>query len=377
MNKEITIEGMTWDHPRAYTCLVAASEAYKRETGVQINWHKRSLQAFADQPLTELTEKYDLIIYDHPHVGQIAESGCLAELPTEKGLTDSSVGGSSESYIWQGKQWAYAVDAACQMAVTRSDIKTPFPQFWEDVTKDDAHKYGLLTPLKPVDALDMMLTLIASCGEENLPLSLNEFCSTKNGLHSLRILKSLFKLGPEQAVSWNPIDVLENLANEDDFSSSPCLFGYINYAREGFRPHQLEYVNLPTFKEHKKMRGILGGAGIGVSAQSSVLEQAKEFARWVSSADVQAGVYLENEGQPAHKHAWTSRKNDKRYTGFLTGSFETMNNAWTRPRDEWFLHFVDDACDIFPSFFLKDQTEEEFLKQINKLYRHHTKRDQT
>lgn len=369
---ESSLKGMTWDHPRAYTCLLAASELYKRETGCTVQWDKRSLQAFADQPIQDLASQYDLIVLDHPHVGQIADSGCLSELPQVAGLTDRSIGGSSESYIWQGKQWSYAIDAACQVAVKRPDLSKVFPLHWEDVLAPDASKFGLLTPLKPVDAFDMMLTLVASCGEEELPFSKDAFCSSKNGLIALKILKQLYKLGPCEAVTWNPIDVLEALSETDDFHASPCLFGYINYAREGFRSHALEYINLPTFKEHGVMRGILGGAGIGVSARSRNLKTAKHFAQWVSSADIQSGVYLENEGQPAHLDAWHKRARDPRYAGFLSGAFETMNSAWTRPRDEWFLHFVDDVCDIFTDFFVKDQLEHTFLDTINKLYQHHT-----
>lgn len=372
--RESSLKGMTWDHPRAYTCLVAASDLYEKKTGCKVHWDKRSLQAFADQPIEDLASEYDLIILDHPHVGQISESGCLSALPDIKSITDRSIGGSSQSYIWQGKQWSYAIDAACQVAVKRADLSTDFPAHWEDILTQDTARYRLLTPLKPVDAFDMMLTLVASCGEEALPLNKVEFCSSQYGLLALKILKRLYNTGPSEAVLWNPIDVLEVLSESDDFHASPCLFGYINYARAGFRTHQLEYIDLPTFKEHRIMRGILGGAGIGVSARSGNLETAKHFAAWVASADIQSGVYLENEGQPAHLDAWQKRAEDPRYAGFLSGAFNTMNSAWTRPREEWFLHFVDDVCEIFPDFFLKDLPDTNFLDAINKLYQHHTTR---
>lgn len=370
--EESNLKGITWDHPRAYTCLKAASDIYESETGCAVHWDKRSLQAFADQPIEDLASQYDLIVLDHPHVGQIADSGCLSELEQITGLTDRSIGGSSESYIWQGKQWSYAIDAACQIAVKRPDISSTFPTHWEEVLSSDASKFKLLTPLKPVDAFDMMLTLVASCGEEALPLNAREFCSSNNGLHALKILKQLYRLGPAEAVTWNPIHVLEVLSETDDFHASPCLFGYINYARQGFRPNQLAYIDLPTFKNHGIMRGILGGAGMGVSARSQNLDAAKHFAQWVSSGDVQSGVYLQNEGQPAHLDAWRNHATDPRYAGFLSGAFKTMDAAWTRPRDEWFLHFVDDVCDIFTGFFVKDQSESAFLGTINKLYQHHT-----
>ncbi len=360
--------GMTWDHPRAFDSLVAASAEYEARTGVAITWEKRSLQAFADVPIDRLARTYDLIILDHPHVGQIAESGCLRPLPAMP--ASASLGGSVECYHWRGQSWAWPVDAACQMAVIRPDLATGFPACWEQVMGPGGADFRLLTPLKPVDAFDMMLTLVASRGEVALAASPDEFCSRDNGLLALTVLKRLFRLGPAEAAGWNPIQVLEILSESDDFAASPCLFGYINYARPGFRRHALSYVDLPVFDGIGARRAILGGAGIGVSALRGQGDAAQDFAAWVTSAPVQSGVYLANEGQPAHLAAWQARRHDPAHAGFLDGGFETIRTAWTRPRDQWFLHFVDEICEIFPDFFLRDQDEAAFLDRLNALYRH-------
>lgn len=369
MTGPIQLIGMTWDHPRAYDSLVAASRAYAEKTGVEIEWRKRSLQDFADVPIDRLARAHDLIVLDHPHVGQIAESGCLRPLPAMP--ASASLGGSVESYVWNGQSWAWPIDAACQMAVTRPDLGVAVPRTWEEILADDAAAFRLLTPLKPVDAFDTMLTLLASRGEDTLPASADRFCSETNGVIALSILKRLFRLGPAQAAEWNPIDVLEILAQEDAFASSPSLFGYINYARPGFRRHRLAYADLPVFARMGSRRAILGGAGIGVSALRPHGEAAEAFAAWVTSEPVQSGVYLENEGQPAHLGTWQAKADDPRYSGFLAGGYKTMRTAWTRPREDWFLHFVDDVCEIFSGFFLKDRGEAAFLAELNKLYRHH------
>lgn len=368
-NTGTKLVGMTWDHPRAYDSLVAASADYERQTGIQIDWEKRSLQDFADVPIDRLAKAYDLIILDHPHVGQIAESGCLRPLPQMS--TGVSLGGSVECYVWNGRTWAWPVDAACQMAVARSDLGAELPRTWDQILAPGAEDFKLLTPLKPVDAFDMVLTLIASRGEEVLPLTGEEFCSCINGELALKIVKRLFRMGPSDAVLWNPIKVLETLAETDEFAASPCLFGYINYAHPGFRSNILTYVDLPVFAGTGARRSILGGAGIGVSSMRANGDTAEAFADWVTSESVQSGVYLENGGQPAHLASWKTKSSDPRYAGFLDGGFDTIRTAWTRPRDNWFLHFVDDICEIFPAFFLKDRDESAFLADINKLYRHH------
>ena len=100
-----------------------------------------------------------------------------------------------------------------------------------------------------------------------------------------------------------------------------------------------------------------------------------EFAQWISSEPVQSTVYIENDGQPAHRLTWLKMGKDPRYSGFLTGARRTMDAAWTRPRSPWFLGFVDAVCEIMPSFFLNDRSEEAFLRDINALYRKYSVRE--
>ncbi|MFN3226072.1 MAG: extracellular solute-binding protein [Hyphomicrobiales bacterium] len=367
----IPLQGITWDHPRGYLGLQAASEHYAAEHGVDISWDRRSLQAFADEPIETLAAKYDFIVLDHPHVGMIAETGSLLPLPLPSDAATASLGGSLESYIWRDELLALPIDAACQVAVRRADLAFSELPNWEAVFDATPDTYKMVTPLLPVDAFDMMMTLVAGRGEEHLPQSPAHFTSDENGLLALSVLKALYKLGPSEAVKWNPIKALEALSTTNDFAYSPCLFGYINYARPGFRKYALSYCDLPSFEGSRVKRGILGGAGIGVSSKTAYPQQAMHFAQWVTSEPVQSGVYLENDGQPAHRATWHAKGDDPAYAGFLTGGRHTIENAWTRPRDVWFLGFVDDVCDIFPSFFLKDQDAETMLAAINTLYRHH------
>lgn len=368
---DLKLRGMTWDHPRGYLGLEAATKIYKSETGIDISWDRRSLQAFADASISDMARDYDFIILDHPHVGLIAETECLLPLCRPDDIKNISLGGSLESYIWKDELWALPIDAACQMAVKRPDLcKAEIPN-WEAVFDVTAKDYKLVTPLLPVDAFDMMMTLVAGRDEVLLPFSEQEFVSEENGVLALKVLKALYKLGPAEATEWNPIKILELMSSENEFAYSPCLFGYINYARPKFKEHKLEFVDLPSFLGSSSKHGILGGAGIGVSAKSNHIHESVKFAHWVTSEAVQSGVYLENEGQPAHLQSWRKMGANPSYRGFLHGGLATMEAAWTRPRDIWFLGFVDDVCDIFTNFFLQDQSEEAFLKTLNMLYRHH------
>src|SRR5690606_33464669 len=74
------LKGMTWSHPRGYDPMVAGSRLWQEKTGVAVTWEKRSLQDFETHPVEELARAFDLIVIDHPHVGQITHEGCLAPL---------------------------------------------------------------------------------------------------------------------------------------------------------------------------------------------------------------------------------------------------------------------------------------------------------
>ena len=44
---------------------------------IEIHWQKRSLQQFADAPLSDLAGRFDLLVIDHPSIGEAAELNLL------------------------------------------------------------------------------------------------------------------------------------------------------------------------------------------------------------------------------------------------------------------------------------------------------------
>src|SRR3712207_9484902 len=76
-----SLTGITWNHTRGYLPLVAAAQRFAdRDPGVEIVWHKRSLQEFADAPIERLAESFDLLVIDHPFVGYAARHPTLLPL---------------------------------------------------------------------------------------------------------------------------------------------------------------------------------------------------------------------------------------------------------------------------------------------------------
>ena len=86
----ITLKGMTWDHSRGYDPMIATSKVFakKHNNNISIEWNKRSLQEFADRPIEQMTEEYDLMVIDYPHVGEVSAKGLLQNFDVEKYYSD-------------------------------------------------------------------------------------------------------------------------------------------------------------------------------------------------------------------------------------------------------------------------------------------------
>lgn len=121
--------------------MVATAQRYEElNPEVKIVWEKRSLQAFADEPIDQLAQRYDLLVIDHPWAGFAAKTGvieALDNLLSPELLQDqavNSVGHSHISYSYDNKQWALAMDAATPVAAARMDMLSELgkemPQTW-------------------------------------------------------------------------------------------------------------------------------------------------------------------------------------------------------------------------------------------------------
>jgi len=121
--KSKTLRGMTWKHDRGLAPLLATAKHFcETHPHLTIEWEARSLQEFGEGTVQVLADNYDLVIIDHPYMGQVAQEGCFLPLdqhftePQLRGLERDSVGASYRSYYFEGHQWALPVDAAAQIA---------------------------------------------------------------------------------------------------------------------------------------------------------------------------------------------------------------------------------------------------------------------
>lgn len=370
----IQLRGMTWNHTRGYAPMVATAEAFvERHPEVVITWEGRSLQAFADHPLEDLAAQYDLIVIDHPHVGQAAREGCLVALD-ETGhaaelalLASQSLGHSHESYQWGGHQWALAIDAAAQVAAYRPDMLSEVPATWPHVL-ELAAAGRVLWPIKPVDALMSFFTLCANLGA---PCGTGErLCSPSIAHKVLTAMYQLSSLVPVECLSMNPIETLDRMSAADNRQSAYCplLYGYTNYARDGYAPHRIAFADIPALGDGGPRGSTLGGTGIAVSARCANIDIAVEYAFWIAGATCQRTLYFDAGGQPANAAAWNDEHCNATAHGFFSGTRATLNASYLRPRHDGYMAFQDQGGDRVNRFLREGGDPQSVLRDLDSLY---------
>ncbi|HZF26729.1 MAG TPA: hypothetical protein VEZ88_10755 [Steroidobacteraceae bacterium] len=339
------LRGMAWDHPRARDPLAAISAAWSKTTGVTVHWDARPLKDFEDQALEELASRYDLVLIDHPFVGVAATSGLLvavndwvdAEYLADQGA--HSVGPTFESYDWGGKQWALAIDAACQVSAVREDLwhaaRLPAsPRTWSDVAELAVERRNapskVACPLNPNHAYCALLSVGVSLAGPGFWRA-GQRVEREAGLEALEFLRRLAATLHPASRNDDPIGISDRMAGSDEILYVPLMFGYSSYARPGFRPWTLSFGNAPRGRSGA-IGSVLGGVGMALSSQSHSRDVAAALASEIASSDVQSGLYARSGGQPGHGAAWASHEVNALVGNFFTATRETIDHAFIRPR---------------------------------------------
>ena len=347
----IELRGVSWDHPRGHDCMVATSAAWVvQRPDVQITWQTRSLQAFGDFPIQKLAETYDLLVIDHPFVGFAADDGCLLPLDSVlsadflAGQAANSVGPSHRSYIYGGRQWGLATDAAGHVSAYRPDLIEEIgglPQSWDDVLALAERRKGqeraqVINPRIPIDASMSVLSLCAAASEPAYGQD-DRVVSRSIGRQVLGTLRALVRAAHPESLKRNPPRSLDLMSSTDEVAFIPLLFGYSNYGRPGFRDHLVRFSGVPTIGGGEPRGGVLGGAGVAISSHTQHPREAADFAAYVASADVQRGVYFSGGGQPGHRAAWLDDAVNAASTDFFRDTLANLDNAYLRPRYHGFM----------------------------------------
>lgn len=370
----VVLRGMTWAHSRGYDPLVACALLWREQTGVEVVWDKRSLQDFETYPVEDLAARYDLIVIDHPHIGQITQEGCLhpldapARAADAQALAAASVGPSYASYRWQGRQWALPIDAAAQVQAFRPDLIGAAPKRWAEAI-DLARRGVALCPMRPPHSLMSLYTLCANLGR---PCAVEgpELIDAEGGVNALALLGELVSHLPERVFAMDPIAVLEEMAEASSpIACAPLIYGYVSYAAAGFRPRRLAFADIPAAGDIGPVGSALGGTGVAVSALSAHTEAANDFAWWVASGETQSGVYAASGGQPGHAAAWESEAVNAPVADFYRATRATVEGAWLRPRHDGYMPFQDAAAALVNAALRERADPRATVAKLNAMFR--------
>jgi multiple sugar transport system substrate-binding protein len=370
-----TLKGMTWSHQRGYDPMVACSSLWKQKTGVAIEWDKRSLQDFESFPVEELARAYDLIVIDHPHVGQITAERCLEPLDVagreaeRAALATGSVGQSYPSYNWQGRQWAFPIDAAAQVQAWRPDALDAPPSSWNAVL-DLARQGCVLLPLRPPHSLMVFYTLAGNLGHPCATDPSRDLIDIEAGSNVFEAMREIAALVDPACFEMDPIAVSERMAQPDSrIVCAPLIYGYVSYAAVGFRANRLAFADIPVIGAGGPVGSALGGTGIAVSAFSKEKKAATDFAYWVASGDVQRSAYAAAGGQPGHSAAWEDQAVNAATGNFYRDTRATLEGAWVRPRHDGYMAFQQAASDRIISGMTSGHQARHVVADLNRLFR--------
>ena len=364
------LKGMTWDHARGFDPMIASAKKFCSENpDVKIIWEKRSLQAFADRPIELMAFDYDLMVIDHPHVGEASRKDLIYELNHAedyknelKILEQESVGLSHQSYNFNDNQYALAIDAAAPVSSYRKDLLNNIPKTFEDVIQL-AEKSLVMWPIKPVDAISSFNTIAANLGN---PINSKEgvFIELSIANSILEMMKKLADLVPRECLSMNPIETLDYMSTNDDILYCPLLYGYSNYSRLNFRESLIHFTDIPSFngKENNCSGSQLGGTGLAISKSTKHL----------ASANCQRELYYDSGGQPGNVLAWRDDKINENCNDFFKNTLKTLDKSWLRPRYDGYMYYQDKAGTLINNFLKGensiDFTVNEMKKEFDKSF---------
>jgi multiple sugar transport system substrate-binding protein len=364
------LRGLAWDHTRGFTAAVACGQAFHdRHPDFHIRWSKRSLWAFGEGDLERAASDFDVMVVDHPLIGDAAEQGIL--LPLDALLADdvleasreNSVGRSFESYAYDGRQWALPIDAAAQVSAARPDLlarsQLDLPSDWDGLLTFARTSNAVCVPLRPIDALCLFLTLSGARSPSEL--------GGKTIADLLEALEQLASVTDPRGLDWNPIDVLRAMSEGDDILYSPYLFGYSNYARRGFGKHRVAF-GAPIALHRGSANGpTLGGAGIAISAGTTQRDAAAAFAAWMGGVECQQSVYLLSGGQPSRREVWEDDLANKLTDGFFSRTLDALERALLRPNLPGTRQAQTNAGEAIHALLRKERSRTETTAELQRL----------
>ncbi len=366
--------GLTWDHPRGYRALEEHARVWRSQGGVEVVWHRQPLEGFESHPLKELCARYDLLVIDHPHVGEAAAQGCLVPAENWYGqerlhaLGDATIGPVLRSYRYAGRHWALPLDAAAQVAVCRPDLlgDEAWPGTWDEVCRL-AERYSVALPLAGPHALLSFFSVCVAHGAE--PFADGALVRRDAGERALELMTALVQRSPPAAVGLNPIAFLDRMSQDDDIAYCPLVFGYVTYATSAaWERRALRFGNAPLVAGVGRPGSTLGGTGLAFSGRTRRTEGLVAYAASLFEERTQRELFPEFDAQPSFWAAWLDAGVNRRHRKFFKRTAATVERAWVRPRYPGYLRFQERGSALLRRGLLERRAPAALLQELEEAY---------
>ena len=355
--------GLTWDHPRGRNALEAAAPRIGGQD--RLHWHVQPLEGFESAPIEELARGYDLLVLDHPHLGDALATDSLRPLDDLfdaeqlRAWEQAAIGPALDSYRMAGRLWALPLDAATQVSARRPDLVPEAPTMWTEV--EQLAERGLLAlSLAGPHAFLSLCSVAVSFGDDpgSTP---GQLFQRSTAQRALALLVRLASRAPTGSELLNPIGLLDRMRDRGDIGYIPLVYGYVNYAAP-----DLAFGPVPT--DEGRVGSTLGGTGIAVTRRTDPTPALLEHLRWLLQEHTQRTFIPAHDGQPGLRAAWTDPEVDAAAHGFYSATRHVLESAWVRPRLPGYIPFQSAASAIVravvagerPAAGALDEIEERF-----------------
>jgi multiple sugar transport system substrate-binding protein len=369
--------GITWDHPRGYNALSEASRRLEQKSfPVSIHWEKQSLQEFESRSIEELCTRYDLVVMDHPHLGIAVSRNCLQPLDewlsghSIARIAERTVGSTFESYYFQGRYWALPLDAATQVMTLRLDLlgSRAIPLTWDEVVQMSVEVPVILSVGGP-HALVTFFSICVALGEPPISSDPDIIISESTGEKALKLMATLTTRMSELELGLNPIQIFERMTQTDEVACCPLIYGYVNYSDPGaYQRRPLTFAESPVAYKGGRHGSTLGGTGLAISRKARVCPELVEHLLWLVSDDAQRNFIPDFDGQPSAFAAWSDSDVNRRWNGFYKNTFDTIRDAWIRPRHAGYVEFQSEGSDIIRGGLRTGESITKVLQSLQDAY---------
>jgi multiple sugar transport system substrate-binding protein len=339
--------GLTWDHPRGREALEAA--AARVDGGDTLRWEVQPLEGFESAPIDELAARYDLLVLDHPHLGDALATESLTPVdelfpPTQVAAWEhAAVGPSVASYRMDGHLWALPLDAATQVSARDPRLVPDAPRTWDEALAL-ADRGLVATSLAGPHAFLSLCSIAVSLHDSpggaasDAPgAASGRLFDPALGAAALDLLTRLSAHAPTGTAELNPIGLLDRMRDLGDIGCVPLVYGYVTYSG----PHLV--FDAPPGGVGGRLGSTIGGTGIAVTRRCAPSPALLAHLAWLMDPATQCGFVPAHAGQPSAAAAWDDPAVDAAASGFYSRTRPAIDAAWVRPRLRGYIPFQSDA----------------------------------